>query len=47
MIFSWPPLASCAEIDAPHGHDAFLLEDSGYHAVMRHYFERITSEVSK
>ena len=33
--------ASYAEIDAPHGHDAFLLEDPRYHAVMRAYFEQI------
>jgi homoserine O-acetyltransferase/O-succinyltransferase len=32
---------SYAEIDAPHGHDAFLLEDPRYHGVMRAYFERI------
>ncbi|SPU49010.1 homoserine O-acetyltransferase [Bordetella trematum] len=30
-----------AEIDAPHGHDAFLLEDSRYHAVVRAYYQRI------
>ncbi|MGA2548638.1 MAG: homoserine O-acetyltransferase [Burkholderiaceae bacterium] len=30
-----------AEIDAPHGHDAFLLDDTRYHAVVRAYFERI------
>jgi len=30
-----------AEIDAPHGHDAFLLEDPRYHALVRAYFERI------
>ncbi|ANY14701.1 homoserine O-succinyltransferase MetX [Bordetella pseudohinzii] len=30
-----------AEIDAPHGHDAFLLEDARYHAVVRGYYERI------
>jgi homoserine O-acetyltransferase len=36
---------SYAEIDAPHGHDAFLLEDPRYHAVMRGYFERIAGEV--
>jgi len=35
---------SYAEIDAPHGHDAFLLEDSRYHAVMRSYFERVAAE---
>ncbi len=29
------------EIDAPHGHDAFLLEDVRYHALVRAYFERI------
>ncbi len=35
---------SYAEIDAPHGHDAFLLEDPRYHGVMRAYFERIATE---
>jgi homoserine O-acetyltransferase len=35
---------SYAEIDAPHGHDAFLLEDPRYHGVMRAYFERIAGE---
>jgi homoserine O-acetyltransferase len=35
---------SYAEIDAPHGHDAFLLEDPRYLAVMRAYFERIADE---
>jgi homoserine O-acetyltransferase len=35
---------SYAEIDAPHGHDAFLLEDPRYHHVMRAYFERIAAE---
>lgn len=34
-----------AEIDAPHGHDAFLLDDARYHAVVREYFKRIASEV--
>ncbi len=37
---------SYAEIDAPHGHDAFLLDDSRYHEVMRAYFDRIASEMS-
>ncbi|MCZ2441560.1 MAG: homoserine O-acetyltransferase [Burkholderiales bacterium] len=32
---------SYAEIDAPHGHDAFLLDDERYHRVMRAYFERV------
>jgi homoserine O-acetyltransferase len=36
---------SYAEIDAPHGHDAFLLEDARYLAVVRSYFERIGKEV--
>ena len=30
---------SYAEIDAPHGHDAFLLDDPRYHALVRHYFD--------
>jgi len=37
---------SYAEIDAPHGHDAFLLEDPRYHGVLRAYFKRIASEVA-
>ncbi|WP_397533725.1 homoserine O-acetyltransferase [Roseateles sp.] len=37
---------SYAEIDAPHGHDAFLLEDPRYHGVLRAYFERIAKEFS-
>ena len=32
---------SYAEIDAPQGHDAFLLDDPRYHAVLRAWFERI------
>ena len=35
---------SYAEIDAPHGHDAFLLDDPRYHAVMRAYFDRVARE---
>ena len=34
-----------AEIDAPHGHDAFLLDDARYHNVMRAYYERIATEI--
>ena len=34
-----------AEIDAPHGHDAFLLDDSRYHGVVRAYFDSIAREV--
>lgn len=36
---------SYAEIDAPHGHDAFLLTDSRYHGVVRGYFERIGVQI--
>ena len=36
-----------AEIDAPHGHDAFLLEDPRYHALLRATFERIAAEVNR
>ncbi|EIM31755.1 homoserine acetyltransferase [Leptothrix ochracea L12] len=35
---------SYAEIDAPHGHDAFLLEDPRYHRILAAYFDRISSE---
>ncbi len=35
---------SYAEIDAPHGHDAFLLDDGRYHGVLRAAFERIAAE---
>jgi homoserine O-acetyltransferase len=30
-----------AEVDAPHGHDAFLLDDFRYHRVVRAYFDNI------
>jgi len=33
---------SYAEIDAPHGHDAFLLSDPRYMSVIRSYFDRMT-----
>jgi len=36
---------SYAEIDAPHGHDAFLMDDARYHNVLRAYFERIAAEL--
>ena len=36
---------SYAEIDAPHGHDAFLLDDARYHGVLRAYFERVAGDV--
>jgi homoserine O-acetyltransferase len=35
---------SYAEIAAPHGHDAFLLDDARYHGVLRTYFGRIAQE---
>ena len=34
-----------AEIDAPHGHDAFLLDDPRYHAAVAAYFNNIGNEV--
>ena len=36
---------SYAEIDAPHGHDAFLLDDVRYHSVVRSYLESLAQEV--
>ena len=33
---------SYAEIDAPHGHDAFLLDDPRYLALVRSYFDQIS-----
>ena len=35
---------SYAEIDAPHGHDAFLLDDARYMGVMSSYFDSIAKE---
>ena len=37
---------SYAEIDAPHGHDAFLLDDARYMSVVRSYFDGIAKELS-
>ncbi|MBK9359688.1 MAG: homoserine O-acetyltransferase [Rubrivivax sp.] len=37
---------SYAEIAAPHGHDAFLLDDERYHRVMRAYFERVAGSAT-
>jgi homoserine O-acetyltransferase len=34
-----------AEIDAPHGHDAFLLEDPRYMATVRAYYNRVWREL--
>ena len=36
---------SYAEIDAPHGHDAFLLEDERYMATVRAYYNRVWREL--
>ena len=36
---------SYAEIDAPHGHDAFLLDDPRYLGVVRSYFQNIAAEI--
>ncbi|MGB3449390.1 MAG: homoserine O-acetyltransferase [Giesbergeria sp.] len=37
---------SYAEIDAPHGHDAFLLDDARYLGVVGAYFDRIAKELA-
>ena len=37
---------SYAEIDAPHGHDAFLLDDARYHARLRARFDRIAQDAA-
>ncbi len=36
---------SYAEIDAPHGHDAFLLDDGRYHALLRARFGQVAAEL--
>jgi len=36
-----------AEIDAPHGHDAFLMDDPRYHHLVAAYFDRIAQECAK
>jgi homoserine O-acetyltransferase len=36
--------ATYAEIDAPHGHDAFLLDDANYLDLVRAYFDRLGVE---
>src|SRR5690625_1392874 len=35
-----------AEIDAPHGHDAFLLDNRQYHAVVQAYYDKIAHELN-
>ncbi len=34
-----------AEVDAPHGHDAFLLDDRRYHAVVQGYYDQIAEQL--
>lgn len=36
-----------AEIDAPHGHDAFLMSDPRYHALIREYFRQVHSTLGR
>ncbi|WP_291017094.1 homoserine O-acetyltransferase [Hydrogenophaga sp.] len=36
---------SYCEIDAPHGHDAFLLDDARYHAAVRSFFQHTVGAV--
>ncbi|AGX88178.1 homoserine O-succinyltransferase MetX [Candidatus Symbiobacter mobilis] len=36
-----------AEIDTPHGHDAFLLDDARYHGVVRAYFSRVAATLGR
>jgi len=37
---------SYAEIEAPHGHDAFLLDDARYHGLLRARFDNIARELA-
>ncbi len=36
-----------AEIDAPHGHDAFLLDDARYMSVVRAYYEKVWRQLGE
>ena len=36
---------SYAEVAAPHGHDAFLLDNAQYHAVVRAWFARVAAQI--
>jgi homoserine O-acetyltransferase len=38
---------SYAEIDAPHGHDAFLLDDERYMKLVKAYFQRVWQELEE
>jgi homoserine O-acetyltransferase/O-succinyltransferase len=41
LVHNWLNV-SYAEIDAPHGHDAFLMDDARYHALIRAYLDNVT-----
>ena len=45
LVHDWRHV-SYAEIVAPHGHDAFLLDDPQYHAVVGAYFDRVAAEIA-
>ena len=36
-----------AEIDAPHGHDAFLLEDPRYLKLVRAYYDQVWNDIKE
>ena len=36
-----------AEIEAPHGHDAFLLDDTHYHELVAAYFRRMAMNIEQ
>ena len=36
-----------AEIDAPHGHDAFLLDDARYMSVVRAYYDKVWRQLGE
>lgn len=44
MVASKRPV-TYAEIDAPHGHDAFLLDNAHYHQLVAAYVDNIASEI--
>jgi homoserine O-acetyltransferase/O-succinyltransferase len=44
-LLAQPRRVTYAEIDAPHGHDAFLLDDPRYHRLVAAYFDRVAAEI--
>ena len=44
LIASEKPV-TYAEIDAPHGHDAFLLDNAHYHQLIAAYFDHVATEI--